>query len=159
MVEVIVRGAGPNDVFGLENNLLELDVDTGEGTFEIFTPINAVDGQMAQIIVRTTDGVQATHAITFGEAVAPMPMLTAPTGVMAMADAGTVTVTWTDGADAVGHLVLLFNADFSGAPMVNAPTGSSAEFMDVAAGDYVAVVVSYRSGSEYMYDYMSVTVN
>ena len=160
MVEVIVRGAGPNDVFGLENNLLELDEDTGEGTFEIFTPINAVDGQMAQIIVRTTDGVQAAHAITFGEAVVPEPKLTAPTGVTATADAGTVTVTWTDGADALGHLVLLFNADFSGEPMVNnAPTGSSAEFMDVAAGDYVAVVVSYRSGSEYMYDYMSVTVN
>ena len=162
MVEVIVRGAGPNDVFGLENNLLELDVDTGEGTFEIFTPINAVDGQMAQIIVRTTDGVQATHAITFGEAVAPMPMLTAPTGVTAMAEAGTVTVTWTDGADALGHLVLLFNAaDFSSAPMVNAvPTGSSsAQFTDVAAGNYIAVVVSYRSASETAYAVGTVTVN
>ena len=161
-VEVIIRGAGPNDVFGLEaGNLLTLDADTGEGTFEIFTPLGAEDGDEAQILVRTGGEVKARHTVTFGEAVAPMPMLTAPTDVTATADAGTVTVTWTDGADALGHLVLLFNADFSSAPMVNAvPTGSSsAQFMDVAAGDYVAVVVSYRSASETAYAVGTVTVN
>ena len=111
--------------------------------------------------VRVIQGasVLASKTIMFGEAVAPMPMLTAPTGVMAMAEASTVTVTWTDGADALGHLVLLFNADFSGKPMVNVPTGSSAEFMDVAAGDYVAVVVSYRSASDTEYAVGTVTVN
>ena len=139
------------------------DTDKTEvgATFTIDAPPGIAAGTTATIQIRVDGKVEARRVITFvSMSVEPEPMLTAPTGVMATADAGTVTVTWTDGADALGHMVLLFNADFSGAPMVNAaPTGSSAEFMDVAAGDYVAVVVSYRSGSEYMYDYMSVTVN
>ena len=157
-VDIIVQGIDASDVTGAGTDV-PLGAD-GTVMFSIRVPFGAMQGDQAAIGVLVDGELKDRLIVTFGEEVAPEPMLTAPTDVTATAEAGTVTVTWTDGADAEGHLVLLFNADFSGAPMVSAaPTGSSAEFMDVAAGDYVAVVVSYRSGSEYMYDYMLVTVN
>ena len=160
-VEIIVQGIDASDVTGA-GTAVPVGAD-GTVTFSIRVPFGAMQGDQAAIGVLVDGELKDRLIITFGEEVAPEPMLTAPTGVTATADASTVTVTWTDGADAVGHLVLLFNADFSGAPMVNAPpTGSSAEFaefMDVAAGDYVAVVVSYRSASETAYNVDTVTVN
>ena len=54
-----------------------------------------------------------------------------------------VRVSWEDGDNAVGHLVMLFTSDFVGDPQVDAtPTGSMSEF-DVSDGSYIAVVVSY----------------
>ena len=160
-VDIFVEGDAKNSVtvFGVPGGGLDLS-DDSEATFRIRAASNAMDGEITIVITGVATIDEATKTVMIGEAAAPMPMLTAPTGVMATADASTVTVTWTDGADAVGHLVLLFNADFSGAPMVSAaPTGSSAEFMDVAAGDYVAVVVSYRSASDSEYAVGTVTVN
>ena len=79
--------------------------------------------------------------------------LTKPTNVTAMSDAaGMVATSWTPGANALGHLVLLFQSDFSGTPMVGTPTGNSHMFSDVPAGSYIAVVVSYRSAMDYEYD-------
>ena len=86
-------------------------------------------------------------------------MLTAPTSLMAMSDAaGMATVSWTPGDNALGHLVLLFNADFSGDPMVGTPTGNAHTFSAVPAGSYIAVVVSYRSVSDYEYEALSSVV-
>ena len=86
-------------------------------------------------------------------------MLTAPTSVMAMSDAaGMATVSWTPGDNALGHLVLLFNADFSGDPMVGTPTGNAHTFSAVPAGSYIAVVVSYRSVSDYEYEALNSVV-
>ena len=86
-------------------------------------------------------------------------MLTAPTSVMAMSDAaGMATVSWTPGDNALGHLVLLFNADFSGDPMVGTPTGNAHTFSAVPAGSYIAVVVSYRSVSDYDYEALNSVV-
>ena len=80
-------------------------------------------------------------------------MLTAPTDVTATSDApGMVAVNWTSGDNALGHLVLLFNADFSGDPMVGMPSGNSHTFSGVPVGSYIAVVVSYRSVSDYEYE-------
>ena len=54
-----------------------------------------------------------------------------------------VRVSWEDGDNAVGHLVMLFTSDFVGDPQVEgSPTDSMFEF-DVSAGSYIAVVVSY----------------
>ena len=71
---------------------------------------------------------------------------TAPSGVMANIDAtapdGTdVIVTWTDGANAEGHGVLLFTADFSLTDHIARGLGGSHTFENVAAGSYIAVVV------------------
>ena len=93
----------------------------------------------------------------------PPAGLTAPTMVMATvddADPGSpnIDVTWMPGANAVGHLVFLFTSDFVGAPMVGVPTGNSHTFEGVAAGTYVAVVVSYTSVTDTEYVATPVTV-
>ena len=80
------------------------------------------------------------------------PPLMAPTVTSVTPGTGTVMVEWTPGANAIGHLVLLFQSDFSGTPMVGTPSGNSHTFSDVPAGSYVAVVVSYRSATDYKYD-------
>ena len=79
--------------------------------------------------------------------------LTAPSDVMAtvgVTDPGAITVTWTPGENATeGHLVLLFNSDFTEVPHVGVPTGEGMYTIpDVTtAGDYVVVVVSVKSRS------------
>ena len=57
--------------------------------------------------------------------------LTAPSGVMAtvgVTDPGAITVTWTPGENATGgHLVLLFNSDFTEVPHIGVPTETEEE--------------------------------
>jgi hypothetical protein len=97
-------------------------------------------------------GTAYTQATAMTEAGPPSTALTAPTMVEAMGGAGTVTVTWEDGQNAVGHLVLLLDgADIEA--METAPTGNSHTFTDLSSGVYIAVVVSYKSTSDYDYDY------
>ena len=90
--------------------------------------------------------------------------LTAPSDVMAtfaVTDPGDITVTWTPGENAAGgHLVLLFNSDFTEVPHVGTPTEEGMYTIpDVTtAGDYVVVVVSIKSRSEYLYNYDRVNV-
>ena len=97
-------------------------------------------------------GTAYTQATAMTEAGPPSTALTAPTMVEAMGGAGTVTVTWEDGQNAVGHLVLLLDgADIEA--METAPTGNSHTFTDLSSGVYIAVVVSYKSTSDYHYDY------
>ena len=90
--------------------------------------------------------------------------LTAPSDVMAtfaVTDPGDITVTWTPGENATeGHLVLLFNSDFTEVPHVGIPTEEGMYTIpDVTtAGDYVVVVVSVKSRSDYLYDYARVNV-
>ena len=69
--------------------------------------------------------------------------LTAPTNVAATGGVNVVTVTWTDGQGAVGHLVLLYKSDFSGDPLLATADGSSHTFRNVPAGEYIAVVVAF----------------
>ena len=76
--------------------------------------------------------------------------LTAPTVVEATGGTGELTVTWVDGENAVGHLILLLDgADIEA--METAPTGNSHKFTDLSSGVYTAVVVSYKSVSDYLY--------
>ena len=90
--------------------------------------------------------------------------LTAPSDVMAtfaVTDPGDITVTWTPGENATeGHLVLLFNSDFTEVPHVGVPTQAGMYTISevTTAGDYVVVVVSVKSRSEYLYDYDRVNV-
>ncbi len=84
--------------------------------------------------------------------------LTAPTGVMATANSGDVTVTWTDGANADGHEVGLVDlSDYRVAHEQSAPTGMSHTFTNVASGRYMAIVVS-TMGTDYLYGVHIVTV-
>ena len=106
-------------------------------------------------IEKTGDDLLATkyvEATAMTEAGPPSTALTAPTMVEAMGGTGELTVTWADGGNAVGHLVLLLDgADIEA--METAPTGNSHTFTGLSAGVYTAVVVSYKSTSDYMYAY------
>ena len=64
---------------------------------------------------------------------------------------GSVTVTWTDGANAVGHLVLLLDGGFEQVAMNAAPTGNTVTFDGLAPDTYTVVVVSYASADDYVY--------
>ena len=85
--------------------------------------------------------------------------LTAPTDVTANGGSGTVSVTWTDGENAVGHLVMLLDANFNVVQIEDAPTGNATVFSGLSAGSYTAVVVAYKSVSDYEYAHHIATVN
>ena len=85
--------------------------------------------------------------------------LTKPDSVEAMGGSGELTVTWVDGENAVGHLVLLLGSDFALLETETAPTGNSHTFTGLSAGMHTAVVVSYRSASNYEYDHDTDMVN
>lgn len=101
---------------------------------------------------------EATHAPV-------STVLTAPTNVTAT-DPGTdpnnltINVTWTDGENADGgHIVMLFTDDFTGVTInVPAEGETSSTFSNVAMGSYVAVVVSIKSRTEYLYAYDTISV-
>ena len=68
----------------------------------------------------------------------------APSNVMAVigGDPGQpVIVTWTDGANAEAHGVVLFTSDFSLTEHIARGMGGTHTFENVGAGSYIAVVV------------------
>ena len=123
------------------------------------TALNAVGPgtEMATVMIPLAD--HTTHTPD----VPDTSTLTKPTDVTATSNAaGMVTVSWTDGENAPGgHLVLLFTGDFTEVPGIEVPADgtNTQSFTNIAAGEYVAVVVSIKSRSEYLYDYSLVTVN
>ena len=137
-------------------DLLELDTNTH--VYRV-TSRNAVGPgtEMATVMIPLAD--HTTHTPD----VPDTSTLTAPTDVTATSNAaGMVTVSWTDGENAPGgHLVLLFTGDFTEVPGIEVPADgtNTQSFTNIAAGEYVAVVVSIKSRSEYLYDYSLVTVN
>ena len=66
-VDVVVRGVGQNDIRGLSDGKVKLDQHTGEGTFRIFTPLTASNGDQALIIIGSGD-TEITHPITLRRA-------------------------------------------------------------------------------------------
>ena len=81
-----------------------------------------------------------------------MTTLTAPTNVVARVSGNDVTVTWTDGQGATGHMAFLFKADFTGSPLVApAATGGTHTFNAVANGSYIAVAVAFDAEADYRY--------
>ena len=85
--------------------------------------------------------------------------LTAPTMVSAMGGTGTVTVSWEDGENAVGHLVILLDSEFNVAEVDDSPTGNQTVFSGLSAGTYYGVVVAFKSASDYEYAYDAATAN
>ena len=80
-------------------------------------------------------------------------VLTAPTSVMAMVDdsdpgAASVTVTWTDGAEADRHVVFLFDSNLQLTPdrIAGNQTDGMTTFNNVPSGTYTAVVVAVEDG-------------
>ena len=133
-------------VMPADGSIATADIPTGSSMLTI----TGVAAGMATVTVTATDAAGAyamqTIAVTV-EAADTTPM--APSGVMAEVVTddrpdGTVynvKVTWTDGANAKAHGVLLFNSDFSLTEHIDRGTGGSHTFENVAAGSYIAVVV------------------
>ena len=130
-------------------------------TFSITASYDATQGETSDIVVYLGEIEVDRMNVTFGTP--PPPPFSAPSDVMATSNAaGMVTVSWTDGENAPGgHLVLLFTRDFTEVPGSEVPADgtNTQSFTNIAAGDYVAVVVSIKTRSEYLYDYYLVTVN
>ena len=89
--------------------------------------------------------------VTLPAAQPPPDPLGKPTNVAATAAGSQVTVTWTDAPGAVGHLAMLFKADFSGTPLSGSATGGSHTFRGVPAGSYIAVVVALDASGKYQF--------
>ena len=89
----------------------------------------------------------------------PSP-LAAPSITSATPGTGTVTVEWTPGANADGHLVMLFTDDFMGDPVVEAKsaTDTTYTFPNVANGGYVVVVVSFDNSFDFQFVFTPVNV-
>ena len=104
-------------------------------------------------------GTAYTEATAMTEAGPPSTALTAPTMVEAMGGAGTVMVTWEDGENAVGHLVILLDSSFEVVEIDNNPTNNESMFSSLSAGTYYGVVVAFESASDYEYAYDAATAN
>ena len=90
--------------------------------------------------------------------VAAATELTAPGITMVTVSGSTVTIEWTDGANADSHAVGLVNKDdYSVVAEDNAPTGNSAAFDNVPDGTYFAIVAAFQ-GFEYKVYLEEVTV-
>ena len=90
----------------------------------------------------------------------PVPTdVTAPTAIEATVVGNDVTITWTDGDNAVTHMVLLFDSGFALAKeAATNQTDGETTFMDVPAGSYHAVVVAIDAAGNYEYERKSVEV-
>ena len=138
----------------------------GEATFIVYAALDADDGDSTAASSSAPVNVQDILPITFGAATpveGEMPTLMAPTNVAASSFGAskTVGVSWTPGRGAQQHIAVLFSSD--GSIIVDVEylgaTADSHTFRDVASGDYLAVVASFRSGQMFMYDgFKAVTV-
>ena len=126
------------------------------------TPETAVDGMvtvtgvgpgMATITVTASDGSGGEATQTFTVTVTAAKV-TVPTNVM-LTDATespgnlTIDVDWTNGANALSHMVLLFNTSVNAPdwvlvePVATMQDDGMTTFSDLEAGTYIAVVVAY----------------
>ena len=71
MVEVFVQGLVPGNTRDLDNGMLDLDDDTGMGSFSVYAPPGTVVGQVIRIFVSSGDS-EAQHSVTFGMNLMPM---------------------------------------------------------------------------------------
>ena len=173
---VMVIWNGPADPDGDDVNGYEIQRKVNDGTFQLLVETSSrtthdtdrippQDDEVRQYRVRARNklgwGPWTDPIVQYPLAAHPPVSTTlgVPSGVSTTSGTGTVTVNWTPGDNALGHLVFLFRSDFSGTPAVGTPSGNSHQFTGVAAGSYVAVVVSYKSASNYEYDTATVTVS
>ena len=126
----------------------ELEPDT-KRTYRVrginLANLHLVDGD--DVTLGGTPYTEASATTDEGPVIPPDLSLKAPTDVVAMADGNTVTVTWTDGANADRHVVFVFetsdpaNPQIDGSRISNQETDGTVTFT-VPAGKYTALVVA-----------------
>ena len=151
MVEVVVLGVESSYVSGLDSDNM-LEVKDGSGSFEIFTPVDAAQGDTALIIVRVDGQEVARHTFMFGdEDAGPGPTdpmerdeFTADYTVTATSTAGSgmVDVSWTRSEELSLSLVSLIQGD--DVVDFTITVGTSTQFSEVDPGEYDVSVFSFR---------------
>ena len=122
------------------------------------TPDTSYDFRVSAINLRGQSD-QSDVATATTDAGPPSTALTAPTMVSAMGGAGTVMVSWEDGENAVGHLVILLDSSFEVVEIDDNPTNNESMFSGLSAGTYYGVVVAFKSASDYEYAYDAARAN
>ena len=128
---------------------------TDESRMYRVTSINSVDVGTETITVTLPLAAHTTHTTP-----PAVDELTAPSITAATPGTGTITVEWTPGENADGHLAMLFTDDFVGDPVVatKRATDTMHTFPNVANGGYVVVVVSYDNSFDFQFVFTSVNV-
>ena len=122
------------------------------------TPVTSYDFRVSAINLRGQSD-QSDVATATTDAGPPSTELTRPTMVSAMGGTGTVTVSWEDGENVVGHLVILLDSSFEVVEIDDNPTNNESMFSGLSAGTYYGVVVAFKSASDYKYAYDAATAN
>ena len=153
MVEVFIQGLPNGNTRNLDaTGMLTLNKDTGMGTFTVFAPNTAEDGDTIRIFV-ASGAMEQQVDVTFGEPGAtPDPMerdeFTADYTVTATSTAGSgmVDVSWTRSEELNLSLVSLIQGgevvDFT------ITLGISAQFSGVEPGEYDVSVFSFRNNAD-----------
>ena len=151
-VEVFIQGLPNGNTRNLDaTSMLTLDKDTGRGTFTVFVPNNAEDGDTIRIFV-ASGAMEQQIEVTFGEpGVTPGPdpmddMFTAMHTVMATSpSSGMVDVSWMMGGDFDTSLIMLMQDGDVVKRQVS--FNDAMELLtEVAAGAYDVAVLSFKAG-------------
>ena len=154
MVAVDIVGLGAGNVRGLDSGMLALDPDTGMGSFTVFAPRDAMDGEVIHIFVGSGD-LEETHMATFGAA-APTPgdMLGETSGVgVGFNQGGALQVFWTKADNATGYFIMGINVATFEADRVVPVNGGNVETFNISGltpgATYDIYVVATGSGGAF----------
>ncbi len=136
---------------------LELKSETGKGTFTVYAPLDAMQGQRGRIIIGSGN-MQKIHSFTLGEATQmPGMELTAPSGIDVSRLLNTISVVWSPNSAQNATLikVVLFDEEVTRIVAIKSynPAASDPgahDFENVPPGSYNVVVASYRSGEPHV---------
>ena len=152
--EIVVLGVEGSYVTGRgANNSASFDEETGIATFTIFAPVGATQGRTVLIQVRVDDEVVATHTVMFGEDPDPEPDMELGDAMNAMAtvnDDGSVSLSWTAGANATRHWVAgarqnddgTFDTSVTVWSMADSDSSHMVAAEDLASGNWVFTVIA-----------------
>ena len=153
-----VNTANVGDVMSYSDAVLEPNT---EYTYRIYAKNNGkqVSGTIAEDSNHPGRSMASTSVTETTGAGVVDTTLGEPTITSATGGTGSVTVAWTDGANAMSHMVLLLNTDFSLVADSVVANATSPQTISVASGTYIVVVLALDADAEFEYDSDFVTVN
>ena len=124
MVEVFIQGLPDGNTRGVVDGMVMLDKVTGMGSFTIFAPNSAEDGDTIRIFV-ASGTMEQQHDVTFGAASTtpgPTDELGMVTDVVTGFNrGGSLQVSWTKAANASGYIIIGINVNDVNGDVVSVP--------------------------------------